>query len=163
MYMMPCNHLWLVSWLRCCHSDSSIIKFPINLSPSEVVGPQPWLRIWNHLGTFTVNSEVLTYLVWSAAYTVRLFFFFFFSIYLAALGLSRSNRDLCCCLGDLVPWSGIEHRSLALEMWSLSPWTTREVPTLRFFDSFPGQSRYRTTILEVRASTGDCYLDPSFH
>ena len=92
MYMMPCNHLWLVSWLRCCHSDSSIIKFPIKLSPSEVVGPQPWLRIWSHLGTFTVNSEVLTYLVWSAAYTVRLFFFFLVFIWLrwvlvAAIGI----------------------------------------------------------------------------
>ena len=35
---------------------------------------------------------------------------------------------------DLVPWPGIEPRPPALEVWSLSHWTTREVLTnwLRF-------------------------------
>ena len=36
-------------------------------------------------------------------------------------------RDLCST-GDLVPWPGIEPGSPALGTWSLSHWTTREVP-----------------------------------
>ena len=42
-------------------------------------------------------------------------------IYLAALGLS-------CGMRDLVPWPGIGLEPLALGVWSLSHWTTREVP-----------------------------------
>ena len=35
---------------------------------------------------------------------------------------------LSCSMRDLVPWSGIELRPPALRAWSLSHWTTREVP-----------------------------------
>ena len=45
--------------------------------------------------------------------------------------------DLCCSMWilrcsmwDLVPWPGIEPGSPALGAWSLSHWTTREVPLL---------------------------------
>ena len=53
------------------------------------------------------------------------------SIYLSALGLS-------CGMWDLVPWPGIEPGPPALGAWSLSLWTTREVPTLKLFS---GQSQ----------------------
>ena len=33
---------------------------------------------------------------------------------------------------DLVPWLGIEHIPLALEVWSLNYWTTREIPIGNF-------------------------------
>ena len=36
--------------------------------------------------------------------------------------------DLSCSMWDLVPWPGIEPGSLLLGMWSLSHWSTREVP-----------------------------------
>ena len=64
--------------------------------------------------------------------------FFIFIIYLAAPGLSCITWDLLlmhvktlsCSMWDLVPWTGIEPRSPALEAWSLSHWTTREVAKL---------------------------------
>ena len=40
---------------------------------------------------------------------------------------SRSMRTLSCSLWDLVPWPGVEPRPPALEVWSLSHWSTREV------------------------------------
>ena len=38
--------------------------------------------------------------------------------------------SLSCGMWDLVPWPGIELRPCALGTWSLSPWTTREVPVI---------------------------------
>ena len=55
------------------------------------------------------------------------FFFFFFSIYLPA-------PDLSCGMWELVPWSGTEPRSPTLGAWSLSQWTTRDVP--KYHDNF---------------------------
>ena len=61
-------------------------------------------------------------------------------IYLAALGLSCGNQDrqsslrhvgsffLSCSMWELVPWPGIEPGPCTLGSWSLSHWTTREVP-----------------------------------
>ena len=64
-------------------------------------------------------------------------------IYLAELGLSRVRGIFGCGLGplsysmwDLVPWPGIEPRSPALGAWSLSHWTTREVPVFFLFVFF---------------------------
>ena len=42
-------------------------------------------------------------------------------VYLTALGLSF-------VMWDLVPWLGIESQPSALGEWSLSLWTTKEVP-----------------------------------
>ena len=73
------------------------------------------------------------------------FFLFFFLIYLAALGLccgtwnlpsllrhvgsfSCGTWTLSCGMWDLVSWPGTKPRPPALRVWSLSPWTTREVP-----------------------------------
>ena len=36
---------------------------------------------------------------------------------------------LSCGIWDLIPWSGIEPGPLSLGAWSLSHWTTREVPS----------------------------------
>ena len=61
-------------------------------------------------------------------------------------GLSRSTWDLrffvvvapwklfSCGRWDLVPQLGIGPRPPALSVWSLSYWTTREVPSLHFLD-----------------------------
>ena len=46
-------------------------------------------------------------------------------IYLAVPGLS-------CSMWDRIPWQGLKPRPLALVMWSLSHWTTREVPGMHF-------------------------------
>ena len=60
---------------------------------------------------------------------------------MATLGLSCSTWDLHCGIGifscsmrDLVPWPGTEPGPPALGAWSLSHWTTREVPKTPFFD-----------------------------
>ena len=42
-------------------------------------------------------------------------------------------RIFSCNMQDLVPWSGIEPRTTALGVWSLSHWTTREVLFLHRF------------------------------
>ena len=57
-----------------------------------------------------------------------LFFLIFMFIYLAALGLS-------CGMWDLVPRPRIQPGPHVLGDWSLSLWTTREVPISSFFNS----------------------------
>ena len=42
---------------------------------------------------------------------------------------------LSCSMWGLVPWPGIELRLPTLGVWSLSHWTTREVPNLEFSSS----------------------------
>ena len=44
---------------------------------------------------------------------------------------------------DLVAWSRIEPRTPALEAWSLTHWTTREVPQISFFKTIPAASLRR--------------------
>ena len=48
-----------------------------------------------------------------------------FLIFIATCGI------LSCSTWDLVSWPGIEHGPPALGAWSLSHWTTREVPLVR--------------------------------
>ena len=45
-------------------------------------------------------------------------------------------ENFSCSVWGLVPYSGIEHRPHALEAWSLSHWTTEEVPFIRVFKTF---------------------------
>ena len=45
-------------------------------------------------------------------------------------------RTLSCGMWDLVPWPGMELRPPALGVWSLSHWTTREVPRTYFNMAF---------------------------
>ena len=71
--------------------------------------------------------------------------YFYLFVCLAALGLSCGARDLqsslqhmeslvaacrllACGTRNLVPWPGIKPSAPALWVWSLSHWTTREVP-----------------------------------
>ena len=54
------------------------------------------------------------------------FFKKFIFLYLAA-------PDLSCSMWDLVPWAGFEPGSTALGVWSLSHWTTWEVPEGLYF------------------------------
>ena len=57
---------------------------------------------------------------------------------MTAPGLSHSMQNLFSCdmqtlissMWDLVPWPGIEPGPAALGAWSVSHWTTREVPQL---------------------------------
>ena len=61
---------------------------------------------------------------------------FFFNIYLF-IWLRRVLVEACgtfsCGMPDLVPWPGIEPRSLVLGVRSLNCWTTREVPPSELF------------------------------
>ena len=49
---------------------------------------------------------------------------------------SCGMRTLSCSVWDLVPWPGIEPGPPALGAWSLSHWTTSEVPIYYFFFPF---------------------------
>ena len=53
---------------------------------------------------------------------------FYIYIYIVALGLSCGLQTLTCSMWDLVSWLGFEPRPPALGTWSLSYWTTEEVP-----------------------------------
>ena len=62
-----------------------------------------------------------------------------YSIGLQRVGHDRSNLahthmpGLSCGMWDLLPWPGVEPRALALEMWSLIQWNTREAfPQIQF-------------------------------
>ena len=58
-------------------------------------------------------------------------FFAACEIFVAACGIfSCGRRTLSCSMWDLVPWPGIKPGSPALGVWSLSHWTTRDVPEL---------------------------------
>ena len=50
--------------------------------------------------------------------------YLFIYSFLVVLGLS-------CSMWDLVPWPGIKPRPPALGTWSLTHWTTREVPVFK--------------------------------
>ena len=54
----------------------------------------------------------------------------FYNIYLFT---HLAAPDLSCSMRDLVPWPGTELRPPALGAWSLSHWTTRQVPLCLFF------------------------------
>ena len=60
--------------------------------------------------------------------------FFKMFIYLAVPCLSYTRQTLSCGMWDLVPSTGIKPGPSALGVWSLSLWTTREVPaTCEFY------------------------------
>ena len=86
---------------------------------SSLVGP--WLL--KHASQI-IDTNILT--------AVSLFCF----VSLTVLGLSCGTWDLSlvfqcsCSMRDLDPWSGMEPRLPALGAWSLSLWTTRQVPQL---------------------------------
>ena len=52
---------------------------------------------------------------------------FFFKMQFSVSGLSCNIYELSCHMWDLVPWPGIKLRVSALEVQSLSHWTTREI------------------------------------
>ena len=95
------------------------------------------------LNISTTNPSLLGAQLWCRI------LFFILTIYLVVLGLSCSTQalqslwkhmesfscgswTLICGMWDLVPWPGIKPWPPALGAWSLSHWTTREVPNIRF-------------------------------
>ena len=79
------------------------------LRPQEITSPT-FLLFLSFLGhSFSASHSSLFFL----------FIFNFFWLHHAACGI-------------LVPWPGIEPMPLAVEAWSLTHWTTREVPSLLF-------------------------------
>ena len=50
--------------------------------------------------------------------------------------MTKPPLDVSCGIWDLVPWWGIEPGPPALKLWSLSCWTTREVPGQGLFIDF---------------------------
>jgi len=61
------------------------------------------------------------------SYIYAILFLIYLFIWLCWVSVAASGI-FSCGLWDLVPWPGIKFRLLALGSWSLSHWTTREVP-----------------------------------
>ena len=92
---------------------------------------------------------------------------------MAALSLSCCTKDLCsllqyvksfnCNIWDPVLWPGIEPGPPALKSWSLSRWTTKEVPP-RPCCSFCGQaSSQLPAVIHAYALLGENLLQPLCH
>ena len=106
-YLFTClPHICVTHW-------TTLYIWPPSLAP----GPQ--------------NCHVSGLLIYPSAHdTWKSFFFFFFKDYLLLFILS--SQGLSCNMWDLVPWPGVEPRPPALGAWSLSHWSTREVPWKSF-------------------------------
>ena len=70
----------------------------------------------------TCSLYPLQHLLWIQKYIYL--FIWLHQVLVAACGI------ISCSMWDLVPWPGIEPRPPALGTWSLSHWTTREVPVV---------------------------------
>ena len=72
------------------------------------------------------EAEVLSYYLFIYVLT-SIYLFRLLQVLVAAFGLL-----VVACMWDLVPRPGIEHWPPVLGAWSLTQWTTREVPELLF-------------------------------
>ena len=79
----------------------------------------PNQEMWLFLVTFSQGSLKV----------IRTFSFIFLILFQKKLFIYLVVLSLSCSMWDLVPWPEIEPRPRALEAWSLSYWTTREVPS----------------------------------
>ena len=59
----------------------------------------------------------------------------FFSIFIYMAVLVAVHRSFSCGMWDSVPGPGVEPGSLALGVWSRSPWTSKEVPKYIYIDT----------------------------
>ena len=91
------------------------VKPRIELGLGQLLWPES--NIWAELKLYCFFVSMCIY-TWQRVFTIFQELCIF---YLVAL-------DLSCGMWDLVPWPGIESRSLTLEARSLSQWTTKEVP-----------------------------------
>ena len=73
------------------------------------------------------------FLVNSFLYCFCIYFYIYLFIWLHWVLVVCRVFDLHCSMWDLVPWSGMEPGPHALEVWSLTHCTTREVPMCSFF------------------------------
>ena len=145
-------------------SLSSLFSFPSFLSVSPSLSLSlPFLL--SFLPTFLfVSLFFLSFLLSFLFYT---FFFFLYTAFVYLFWLSRVLFAACgifiaacrllvvawgllschmwtfsCGMWDLVPRPGIEPRPLALGTWSLTHWTTTEVPVCLFLFSLPPSSPF---------------------
>ena len=74
----------------------------------------------------------------ASRYQFLIFFFFFFFFF-----------GLCCVArGILVPQPGIEPAPLAVEVWSLNHWTTREAPDISVYNGWElGFGCFKMTVI----------------
>ena len=136
-----------------CFNKTLITK--INIGLDLACGPQ-FADLWSKV----TNSW------WGVASS-----FFFFNIYLfiwLCQVLVVAHRifscviwTLSCVMWNLVPWPGTEPGPPALEMQSLSHWTTREVPRgsfsfKKYYRGFPGGA----VVENPPANAGDTGLSP---
>ena len=102
------------------------------------------VNVGNHLHTTMISKPAIVrrgeykckilemHLKWKDQQLKTILFIYLFLkylfFYLTALSLSWGMWTLSCAMWDLVPWQVIESGPSPLGAWSLSHWTTREVP-----------------------------------
>ena len=64
-------------------------------------------------------------------------------VFIAGSSLRHTGSLVVAYMWDLVPWPGTKPRPPALGAWSLTHWTTGEVPKLGFFSSASSKSPYK--------------------
>ena len=80
-------------------------------------------------------------------------------VYLASPGLSCRMRDFSCSMWDLVPGPGVKPRPPAWGEWSLSWWTTREVPAFEKDAHLPQKHQFsRVNRKNERPVYGQVYI-----
>ena len=109
IWLLRGPHCWTLGWIY------FILTYLMLVIISSV-------RDCSHISVLSMPSKIDENKIWTI-FWFKVYFFFniYLFIYVAALGLN-------CSMWDLVPRAGIKPGPCALEAWSLSHWTIREVP-----------------------------------
>ena len=82
---------------------------------------------------WTRHLFLLLYSSWVFFFLIFIYLFWLYRVLVAVRGIffflvAACGLLVAACMWDLVPWPGIEPRPPALGAWSLTHWTTREIP-----------------------------------
>ena len=118
----PCHHKALICWFSVYVSlyflelyINGIIEYIIFFAWLLLLSLSPWRFV--HVIMCIASSLFFLIFIWLPRVLV------------VACGIFNYVMwTLRCCIWDLIPWPGMEPRPPALGAWSLSPWTTGEVP-----------------------------------
>ena len=145
-----CSLHWYILYLGLdhqCHSPG-FLKLPSKQSscycPCVLVKISRWLPLLSGLSQSScvaciipVTKFLFCFLAPTVTLSLSIFCFFFFFFNLTVLGLRACGSSVfvaacgvfSCSMWDLVPYPRIKPRPPAFGVPSVSPWTTREVPT----------------------------------
>ena len=142
--------------VQCVRKEMDTFPFKIEWS----VHPYCHLSYWNKI-TCNLLFKKNIYYIWLCQVLVaalgmfRLWYGMWESLVAKCGIFSCGMWTLSWGKWDLVPWWGIEPRPLAMGVWSLSHWATREIPTHGFLN-------IRNLLLKLRCSVQQMLAFSSF-